>query len=252
MEKLRAVLIDDAAQARRLLRLMLEQVCSDVEVTGEAATAEEGRLLVHKNNPDVVFLDIEMPGRSGIQLATEWAEEGAPVRVVFTTAYNDYAVTAFRLSAVDYLLKPLREQHLAEAVDKIRREKNSGTQQQALKQLVENLSGEKEKSLTVPVAGGFVFIPLDEILRVEADGSYTRIIRHKQKPLMVAKNLKYFETALCSDPRFLRVHRSFLVNVAHVRSFEAAAKSVAVMTDGVAVDVARERKDKLLERISGL
>lgn len=251
MKKIRAAIIDDAAQARRLLRLMLGNSAGDIEIIGEAVSAEEGLALVREKRPDFIFLDIEMPGRSGIQLAAQLADEMENVSVIFTTAYNEYAVTAFRLSAVDYLLKPINEQHLLQAVDKVRRERDSGLQHEMLKKLVDNISGEKEKTLSVPVVGGCVFVKLDEILRVEADGSYTRIIRTNDKPIVVAKNLKYFESVLAGDPRFLRVHRSFLINVTHVREFESAGRSVALMTDGAEVDVARERKDLLLERISG-
>lgn len=250
MNKLRALIIDDAAQARKLLRLMLESVVDGVEVVGEAAAAEEGQQLVSALQPDVVFLDIEMPGQSGIQLATHWAECKEEINVVFTTAYSEYGVTAFRLSAVDYLLKPIKEEHLREAVEKIRKEKRKGAKSEVLGHLVHNLTTDKERMLTIPVIGGFEFARLDDILRIEADGSYARVIQKNRKPIVVAKNLKYFETALSGDARFLRVHRSFLINVAHVSRFTSGRSSL-IMTDGTEIDVARERKEQLLARMAG-
>ncbi len=121
MTKLKAIIIDDSPQARKLLSLMLKEYKSDLEIIGEAENANLGFELIKQHQPDVIFLDIEMPGKSGIQLAEQLIKEKLNPEIIFTTAYNDYALKAFRLSAIDYLLKPINETHLFEAVEKIKK-----------------------------------------------------------------------------------------------------------------------------------
>ncbi|CAN5226272.1 LytTR family DNA-binding domain-containing protein [soil metagenome] len=249
LSKIKAVIIDDTAQARKLLRIMLENIAPDIEVVGEAADAFSGNELVILHHPDVIFLDIEMPGKSGIQLATSWVEGGIKTCVIFTTAYNEYAVAAFRLSAVDYLLKPIVQKDLTEAVNKIRSSMHN-SDNTPLKQLTSNLTLEHLRSITIPVTGGFAIIPLDEIITIEADGSYARVNQVGGKLLVVAKNLKYFELALSIDSRFVRVHRSYLINLDHVRKFASGSQSVVVMSDGTKADVAREKREHVLSRIN--
>lgn len=242
---LKAVIIDDSAQARKLLRLMLLELAPEVCVSGEAENAEEGIRLIEKTNPDAVFLDIEMPGKSGLQLAESLVDKMSQVKVVFTTAYNAYAIKAFRLSAIDYLLKPIQEDELIEAVRKLKNEKKYKDNELQLKVLSDNLNEDKNDVLCIPVQGGFDYLRLDEIEYLEADGSYVKIYCTDKRNKTVSKNLKYFENALGDNPNFLRSHRSFLVNMDHVVSYLKSDGGNLQLRSGQLLPVSRERKQEI-------
>ena len=208
MSKLKAVIIDDSPQARKLLSLMLQEYQNDIEIVAEAEEAIRGLECIKKYSPEIVFLDIEMPGKSGIQLAEQILSEGINTSVIFTTAYNDYALKAFRLSAIDYLLKPINEDHLKEAVEKI---KKLIPQQDVkkLKTFIDNFEDSLPKTISIPAGSEYLFVKIDDIMYIKADGSYTHIYIKNEKHLTVSKNLKYFENALKGYTQFIRVHRSF-------------------------------------------
>jgi two-component system LytT family response regulator len=244
LEKLNinAVIIDDSAQARKLLRLMLMEFSPEITVIGEAENAEDGLRLVKKTQPDAVFLDIEMPGQSGLQMAESLLEFKFKGNVVFTTAYNSYALKAFRLSAIDYLLKPIQEDHLLEAVFKLGNEKKNRDTLLRLEALSTNLSESKENVLCIPIQGGYQFIQLQEIEYLEADGSYVQIKCSDKKTVTVSKNLKYFETVLSENKNFVRAHRSYIVNMESVITFSKSDGGSLHLKGGKQIPVSRERK----------
>ncbi len=244
---IRAVIIDDSRQARKLLRLMLLEIAPDIVVAGEAEDVEEGLRLIDREQPDAVFLDIEMPGRTGLQLAQEVKNKNFKGRIIFATAYNAYAIQAFRLSALDYLLKPIQEDHLLEAVQKLRNEQVTNSNSKQLEALTSNLDEEQENTICVPVQGGYEYIPLKDICCFEADGSYVRIICQDNKQKVVAKNLKYFENALETMPRFVRPHRSYLVNMDQVIAYSKSDGGSLALSNGTQVPVSRERKQLVQE-----
>jgi two-component system LytT family response regulator len=238
-----AIIVDDAAQARKLLRLMLAEHAPQVVVKGEAANVVEALQLAIAAQPDVVFLDIEMPGKSGLQLAEELHKAALPCDVVFTTAYNKYAVQAFRLSAVDYLLKPIDESQLIEAVEKVIGKKNTANGNQRLGYLVENLKPGNQDTLSIPIMNGYEFVNVGNIVSITADGSYANILLADGSNIVVSKNLKYFEQALEGFPQFVRVHRSYLINLQQIKRFERSGRGTIVMNDNSEIDLARDRRD---------
>jgi two-component system LytT family response regulator len=240
--KIKAVVIDDSAQARKLLRLMLLELSPEVQVVSEAENAEDGLRIIEKYQPDAIFLDIEMPGKSGLQLAESLIGKNIKGKVVFTTAYNAYALKAFRLSAIDYILKPIQEEQLVEAVEKLKEDKKNRDNEVKLKALSENLQEDRKDVLCIPIQGGYEYLPLDEIEYLEADGSYVQVICIDKKNKTVSKNLKYFEHALQSSPKFLRTHRSFILNMDHVKSYLKSEGGVLQLKTGKLVPVSRERK----------
>lgn len=250
MAKLKAVIIDDSPQARKLLSLMLEEHQKDLEIIGEAENANLGFELIKQQKPDVLFLDIEMPGKSGIQLAEQLSNEKINISIVFTTAYNDYALKAFRLSAIDYLLKPINEIHLEEAIQKIK--KTQPIQEEGkLKTFINNYENNQPKTLSIPTAAGYQFIKIDNLMYIKADGSYTHVFSTNEKPITVSKNLKYFESALDGYTQFIRVHRSCLINLQQIKKFDKQNRGEIIMNDNAIIDLARERRDdffKLLEK----
>lgn len=250
MAKLKAVIIDDSPQARKLLSLMLEEYQKDLEIVGEAENANLGLELIKQQKPDVLFLDIEMPGKSGIQLAEQLSNEKINISIVFTTAYNDYALKAFRLSAIDYLLKPINEIHLEEAIQKIK--KTQPIQEEGkLKTFINNYENNQPKTLSIPTAAGYQFIKIDTLMYIKADGSYTHVFSTNEKPITVSKNLKYFESALDGYTQFIRVHRSCLINLQQIKKFDKQNRGEIIMNDNAIIDLARERRDdffNLLEK----
>ena len=243
--EIRAVIIDDSTQARKLLRLMLLELAPEVKQVGEAENVEEGLRLIEREQPDAVFLDIEMPGKTGLQLAEMLLQRNFKGNVVFTTAYNAYAIKAFRLSAIDYLLKPIQEDQLIEAVEKLKEEKKNRDNENRLKALTENLREERNDVLCIPTQSGFEYIPLDEIEYLEVDGSYVQIYCTNNRSRTVSKNLKYFETALTDCPSFIRPHRSFLVNVNYVTNYSKSDGGFLLLRRNVQIPVSRERKQAI-------
>jgi two-component system, LytTR family, response regulator len=246
-----AIIVDDAAQARKLLRLMLAEIANDINIVGEAATVEEAVAIIQATKPDVVFLDIEMPGKSGFQLAAELSQNKVPYEIIFTTAYNEYAIRAFRLAAIDYLLKPINENQLAEAIDKLRKIKWAQQTELRLQSMIQNFKNEKQAILSVPSLNGYNFLKVTEILYIKASGSYAEIHIAGKATLTVSKNLKYFESALESFVQFVRVHRSCLININQMKRFDKADRGLIVMNDDAEIDLARERREpffKLIEK----
>lgn len=241
--KINAVLVDDSEQARKLLRLMLHELASDIVVAGEAADVNSAVDLIRKLKPDVVFLDIEMPGKSGLQLLDELPRDEVHYEIVFTTAFNDYAIKAFRLSAIDYLLKPIPEKDLLEALERLRDRKDQKELKSRLETLTSNLNSEKEKVLCIPVMSGYEYLKLNEIEHIEADGSYAKIMCLDGKTKTVSKNLKYFENALLDQDKFIRVHRSFLINLDQMQAFSRTGRGTIVMKSGKEIDLARDRRE---------
>ncbi|MCG9911311.1 MAG: LytTR family DNA-binding domain-containing protein [Flavobacteriales bacterium] len=243
---IKALITDDSLQARRLLKLLLAELTPEVAIVGEASNVDDAVEKIKKLQPDLVFLDIEMPGKSGLMLVEELAGKAEIPDIVFTTAYNQYAIQAFRLSAVDYLLKPIEENLLIEAVNKIKARKNIKENALKLSALVHNLKHENEKTLSVPLHGGFELLPVKDIVSFEADGSYTIINLINAKSILVSKNLKYFENQIADTPNFFRIHRSFLINLDFVRKVE---KNQVELQNGAVVDLSRERKELFIQKI---
>jgi two-component system, LytTR family, response regulator len=246
---LRAVIIDDSAQARKLLRLMLMELTPDVKILGEAENVDEGLRLIERERPDAVFLDIEMPGKTGLQLAEILLENQFKGNVVFTTAYNAYAIKAFRLSAIDYLLKPIQEDQLVEAVEKLKEEKENRDNANRLKALTENLQEDRNEVLCIPTQSGFEYVPITEVEYLEADGSYVNIYCTNNRCKTVSKNLKYFEKALTDSTNFIRPHRSYLVNVDYVTNYSKSDGGYLMLKRKVQIPVSRERKQAIQDML---
>jgi two-component system, LytTR family, response regulator len=230
--------------------LMLKELAPTVEVISELEDATEGLRKVKSLQPDVVFLDIEMPGKSGLQMAEELSEMACPSAIVFTTAYNAYAINAFRLSAVDYLLKPIQEDQLLESLAKVNERLKYKDTAVQLNALSKNLKADKPDVLCVPVQGGYEYMSLKDILFLEADGSYVRIVCANGKHKLVAKNLKYFENSLQGAGNFVRVHRSYSVNMDEVAAYIKSDGGNLELRSGKVIPVSRERKQAVLKYLN--
>ncbi|MGL5888371.1 MAG: LytR/AlgR family response regulator transcription factor, partial [Bacteroidia bacterium] len=174
-EKYKAIIIDDEVRARTLLRGMLGEVAPEIEVAAEAEDLPNGVKAIRRIQPQLVFLDIEMPGHSGLELLDFFNDEEVNFEIVFTTAYNNYAIKAFKLSAIDYLLKPISAEELREAVDRFMRKKREAVPLIDYHALRENLSFQNNKRIAVPSGNTIKFIDTENIAFLKADSSYTEI-----------------------------------------------------------------------------
>lgn len=243
---IRTLLIDDEAKGRQLLRQLCDKYVPQINIVGEAANASEALELFELEKPDLIFLDIEMPGMTGIEMLRQMQE--VPFEVIFVTAFNRYAVEAFRLGAVDYLLKPALPSDLQQAVE--RAEKNlcvKTPDRPHIKALTQNY-GQAFTKVTIPTLNGFEFIDFTEILFLQSDGNYATLRLKGGKNVVATRSLGDFEELL--EPySFFRVHKSYLINLAYIRKYLKGEGGTVVMEDGTEIDVSRRRKEDFLGRL---
>lgn len=211
----KAIIIDDELMARELLKGMLHTFCPQIEVVDLCENLPSGVKSIHKHKPNLVFLDIEMPGYSGLDLLDFFNEEEVNFSVIFVTAYNQYAIQAFKLSAVDYLLKPIESDDLTTAVQLFEKHQKAQNNFQILK---DNLNSNIKK-IALNTSNSIQFVNLDDILFFKADGSYTHVFLKENKNILTSKNLKYFEDTLIQNSNFVRCHKSFIVNTNYISEY---------------------------------
>lgn len=244
----KAVIIDDDFSSRYVLREILKKTIGDVELLGEAGNIEEGIRILESVNPDVVFLDISMPDGSGFDLLDRL--KVIDFKIIFITAYTEYAIKAFKYSAFDYIVKPINVQELTKAIARIPKIKKVNSKV-AVNALKENLFPTVEsgaKTIALPELNGFAIIPVEKIVRCEGLRNYTRIIFKEDEEKVVSRTLLEFENLL-TPLGFIRIHRSHLVNLANVvRYIKAKGGSVELKT-GELLKVSPKYKDELLNRL---
>ena len=246
---LRILIVDDEADARENLRLLLEEHCPEVEEVHVAASAEEARQAIDRTKPNALLLDIKMPGEDGFQLLASIAELDLPV--VFTTAYDEYAVRAFRENALDYLEKPIDVDELHRAVGRLEKrvgELGSPTGP-GIMAMMKDPASPLHSRLAIPGREGLTLLKHDEVLYLEANDSYTNIHMVNGKRSLSSKHIRVFENHL--DPRsFFRVHKSYIINLAHLEGFNRSEGNMAVMSNGAMIPVSRRRLADFLALIN--
>lgn len=247
--KIKAIIIDDSEQAIRLLYLMLKELAPEIEVIATAKNVSDGLSLINQHHPEVLLLDIEMPEKSGLDLASELQKSNLRCDIIFTTAYDEYAIQAFRLSAIDYLLKPIEEEQLIHAIEKVMKNRQLKNAENRLNALVNNLNPDANRTLSVPILNGYSYLPLNKIEFLQADGSYVHIFMHNDLTKTISKNLRYFENILESEKNFVRVHRSYIINMESVEAYSKADRGIVLMKSGKKIDVARNRKQEFLLKL---
>jgi two-component system LytT family response regulator len=249
-ENIKAILVDDAKPARELLRLMLTELTPDIHISGEAENVEQAVKLIRNVKPDIIFLDIKMPGKSGLQLFDEFENNKLNCEVIFTTAYNEYAIQAFKLSAVDYLLKPINENELREAFAKAVSAKEQKQNAQKYTALATNLQHQKSGILAVPLNYGYEYVAVSEIEFIEADRAYSYIHLNDGTHKLVSKNMGYFEDALQHFDTFIKPHRSYFVNIAYIQAFYKKGEGGEItFKSGKKAEVSRNYRKNLMERL---
>jgi len=242
------VIIDDEQRAIDSLKIQLNNIKGQVDLLGEAKSVEEGFDLINKAKPELVFLDIEMNDGTGFDLLRKFEE--IEFTVIFTTAYDHYAIQAIKFSALDYLLKPIDPSELDVALDKAIHQNDGKIESDQIQIFLRNMDTRlpQEKKLAIRDTRGIKFFGLDEISHLSAEGSYTKIILTSGKKIVSAKVLKYYDDLL-KDNQFFRVHRSSMVNLNHVAEYEYKYGGSVIMTSGEQVFVSDEKKKELIERL---
>jgi two-component system, LytTR family, response regulator len=248
---IKAIIVDDEKMSRETLRRMLEKYCPSVEVTAEADGYRKGIEQIRKFNPDVVFLDIQMPDGSGFRLLEEFDE--IDFEIIFTTAFDQFAIKAIKYSALDYLLKPIIPQDLVDAITKAEKKRSESRKKKSLDVLVETAPAQDESSqkIILSTAEMIHVINVDDIIRCESDNYYTYFFFTDGRKLLVSKTLKENEELL-SNHNFIRPHKSHLVNVKYIKSFIRQEGGYIIMTDGSKIPVSRRKKDKIMEILFNL
>jgi two-component system LytT family response regulator len=240
----KAVIIDDEAKARRILESFVTDYCKQVSIVGIAEDVVQGVKMIQKEKPDIVFLDIEMPGYNGFQLL-EFFDE-IDFEIIFVTAYSEFALKAFQVSAIDYLLKPVQIEQLVKAVEKVERIKINSNAVERFATLKENLKNNVIKKIVVPVSEGNLFFNVDDITHLKSEGSYVYIFLKNGDKILASKNIKDYENQLTQQEGFFRTHRSFLVNIKHVVN-ATVANTEATMCNNEIITIARERKSDFID-----
>ncbi|MEP7231214.1 MAG: LytTR family DNA-binding domain-containing protein [Ginsengibacter sp.] len=249
MKQLRAILVDDELSSLQNLQRKLIEFCPDVDLVAIAQKPEEAILLIRQHNPDVIFLDIEMPRMNGFRMLDEMGEYNFDI--VFTTAYNHYAIDAIRISAFDYLTKPIAIKDLQNTVERLVRHRSSNTKDrmESLKASMQPVRSQEEK-IAIPTSEGLEFIPIKNIVHIESSSNYSRLFFIDGKNVLVTKILGDFEEMLKAY-NFYRVHNSHLINLVYIKKYVRGEGGHVVMQNGVSIDVARRKKEEFLKIING-
>lgn len=244
-----AILIDDEKNALEVLEWQLKNFCADVQVLAMCTSADEAVTAIIQLQPQLIFLDIEMPVKSGFEVLHAFQQPRFDV--IFTTAYNQFAIKAFKYAAFDYLLKPIDAADLKAAIERFKNRKTTITTQQL--EVLMNHMGKvpPPEKIALNTADGMMFIKPDQIIRCESQSNYTKIYLTTQQKVTIAKTLKDVEETL-QEYHFYRIHNSHLINLQHIEKFVKADGGYVLMTDGEHITVARNRKDGFIEQFSKL
>lgn len=245
---LKAIIVDDEAKARRILESFIKEYCSTIQICALAEDVPTAVKAIKKFEPDLVFLDIEMPGYNGFQLLEFF--DDVNFEIIFVTAYSEFAIKAFQVSAIDYLLKPLQIEQLIHAVEKVEKLKGNSLIKQKLEALQTNLKENKIQKIAVPVSNGTLFVDVKDITHLKAEGSYVNIFLKDGNKILVSKNIKDYEDVLTLSEGFFRCHRSFLVNKQFIKVI-SPDNTEATMLNTHCVQISRERKNDFLQFVKG-
>jgi two-component system, LytTR family, response regulator len=243
---IKAILIDDEMHCIKTLSILLKEYCPGVQIMEQCSDGETALKAIKKFEPDLIFLDIEMPVMNGFELLEKFSD--IPFAIIFTTSYDQYAIKAFRFSALDYLLKPVDHRELTAAVKKVEEQRYLPMAEQfqmLLKQMHSKNHGFNK--IAVPATDGFELIPVDEILYFEASNNYTRLFLKNKNKIVACRTLKEMEMQLQDFNFFVRVHQSYIVNLNEVSKYIRGEGGYLMMSDGSSVNVSRSRKDSLLK-----
>lgn len=245
MQKIRAIIVDDEESARDVLENLLRRFCPEVEVVNKFPNVPQAVEFCKKDAPDLVFLDIEMPNYAGFEIVKFF--ETIPFEIIFVTAYDKYALRAFEISAIDYLLKPVDIDRLKEAVSRVKKQSDLKQHSDRLALLGSTLQSKEVKSIMVTDKGYQQVVPVDSIIAIEAEESYCTI-HTTEKKYTVSKNLKHFETVFAENPMFFRVHKSWMISKKHILNY-SKSELLINLSNGLSARLSKYKKAEFEEAI---
>ncbi len=238
--KLRAIIVDDELHGRENLKKIIENYRPEIEFLGSADSVINAKDLVNTHNPDVVFLDINMPILDGFDFLDEYDDRN--FMVVFVSAHEEFGIKALKAGAEDYLLKPINIKELKQTVKKLLLIKNKKKEVEIVRET---------NKLIIPASHGFEVVIIDDLIRLEAEGCYTKIIINKEKNKLVSRTLKDFEDILPKE-MFFRIHKSHLVNLKYIKEYSNLSGNSVTMTDGSNVEISRRKAPEFIQRIKAV
>ncbi|WP_235298741.1 LytR/AlgR family response regulator transcription factor [Portibacter marinus] len=244
MKTIRSIIVDDEEHAQRSLTKLLSWVAEEVEVVETCSSGTEGLLAILEHRPDLVFLDIEMPRMSGFDMLAKIKERN--FQVVFVTAYDEHAIHAFEANAIDYLLKPIDEERLNKALDKVKKMLNYDSHQEKLEELVAKLSNSQYtfNKIALPTSEGLEFIETEKIVRLESNGNYTEVYTENGDKLLISKTMKEIGSKLPNE-LFIRPHNSHIINLQFIKKYMRGSGGQIILEDDSNIPVSRSNKDMI-------
>lgn len=244
--KYKAIIIDDEPRARELLREMVRMYTPELEIVAECADLTTGVKSIRKHKPELVLLDIEMPNHSGLELLDFFDEKEVDFSIIFTTAYNTYAIKAFKLSAIDYLTKPIEPGELTDAVERFKKKTGQNAANYSL--LKENLAQKGTQRIAVPTGNITKLLEPKQILFLKADSSYTEIHLTDNSTIIVSRTLKNFEDAFDESSSFFRCHKSYIINLRYITAY-VKSDSHVVLNEKINIPITSERLEELTAKV---
>jgi len=246
---LNIAIVEDEKHSRESLKNLLEEFCEDVSVVGMAGTVDEAIQLLKVKKPDLVFMDIELQTGTGFDVLEALKDQY--FEVIFTTAFEQYAIKAIKFSSIDYLLKPIDIEELQNAVRKAQDRSEEKLYKKQLEILISNFRqpNDDHRNICLSTAEGVEFIKVQDIMYCQANGSYTDFMLKNGQKLVVSKHLKEYETLL-SGHSFMRVHNSFLINLLEVKRFVKTDGGYILMNDNATISISQKKKEEFMERMS--
>jgi len=248
---IKAIIIDDQESYRTKLKLLFEKLAvKEVVIVGEAGSADEGIKLIAKTNPDLIFLDIEMPGGTGFDMLMQIGR--IAFDVIFTTSHIEFGIQAIKFSALDYLVKPIQADELQKAIEKHLEKRKHQVQQKQFEALFQNIQNfnNPTKLIGLPTPDEIIFIPLDDIVRCQASNNYTEFFLKDGTEKVVSHTLKESEQLLCQHPFFFRIHDSHIINMHYLLSYKRGdGGNVTLRNSSAQPPVSRRKKEEFLARL---
>ncbi|GAA4279445.1 LytR/AlgR family response regulator transcription factor [Aquimarina mytili] len=245
-----AIIVDDEKHCRETLQNLLHVYCKETTILEMANSVDDAKHKILQHKPDVVFLDIELGSGSGFDILTQIPT--IHFEVIFTTAFEQYAIKAVKFSSLDYLLKPIDPEELKNAVKKAQQKKDQSIYKKQLETLIHNLKQQpKLHKICLSTADGFEFVDIEDILYCKANGSYTSFILKNKISLLVSKHLKEYENLL-QEQRFMRTHNSYLVNLKEVKKFVKSDGGYIIMNNNDTIGVSKNKRDQFLDAMNML
>lgn len=241
MSKIKAILIDDEQGARNVLTNLLERTSTEISILATCENLVVGVEKIKKLQPDVVFLDVQMPQYAGYEIVDFF--DKITFEIIFVTAYDDYAIKAFELNAIDYLVKPIDRNKLSVTLDKLKNQLERKTALVDYQRLLKTIKNKEFKKIVIPELGNRRVLNIDTIIAIEADGAYTKIYLTENNIITTSKNLKFFEETLPKETSFYRTHRAWLINLNFIESLNKTSQSIILANGSVTAKISRAKID---------